>query len=141
MGTKVRNQNLRLNHSKTFPIPTKFYHSFSFYILYRMPIKKTQTRAERKTRFGEQSPARVARRVGSHGQPRGRTGSSSCAAQTKNGDFHPNTPNSTIFHQNQVYTTSLHIQLHLITSIYTNFTRLMSISSSNTQITHLTRNA
>ena len=48
MGTKVRNRNLRLNHGKTFPIPTKFYQSSSFYILYRMPIKKTPNESRTK---------------------------------------------------------------------------------------------
>ena len=51
MGTKVRNRNLRLNHSKTFPIPTKFYQSSSFYILYRMPIKKTPNESRMKNAF------------------------------------------------------------------------------------------
>ena len=51
MGTKVRNRNLRLNHSKTFPIPTKFYQSSSFYILYRMPIKKTPNESRTKNTF------------------------------------------------------------------------------------------
>jgi hypothetical protein len=51
MGTKVRNRNLRLNHSKTFPIPTKFYQSSSFYILYRMPIKKTPNESRTKNAF------------------------------------------------------------------------------------------
>ena len=110
MGTKVRNRNLRLNHSKTFPIPTKFYQSSSFYILYTMPIKKTPNKSRTKTRFGEQSPARISARVGSRCQPRGRAGSSSCAAQTQN---------PTILQQNQVYTTSLHFQLHPITWNYT----------------------
>ena len=51
MGTKVRNRNLRLNHSKNFPIPTKFYQSSSFYILYRMPIKKTPNKRRTKNAF------------------------------------------------------------------------------------------
>ena len=51
MGTKVRNRKLRLNHSKTFPIPTKFYQSSSFYILYRMPIKKTPNESRTKNAF------------------------------------------------------------------------------------------
>ena len=51
MGTKVRNRNLRLNHSKPFPIPTKFYQSSSFYILYRMPIKKTPNESRTKNAF------------------------------------------------------------------------------------------
>ena len=51
MGTKVRNRNLRLNQSKTFAIPTKFYQSSSFYILYRMPIKKTPNESQMKNAF------------------------------------------------------------------------------------------
>ena len=47
MGTKVRNQNLGLTHSKTFPIPTKFYQSSSFYI----PYKKTPNESRTKNAF------------------------------------------------------------------------------------------
>ena len=56
MGTKVRNRNLRLNHSKTFPIPTKFYQSFSFYILYRMSIKKIPNESRTKNAFRGKVP-------------------------------------------------------------------------------------
>ena len=45
----------------------------------------------------------------------------------KNEGFHPKTPNPTIFHQNQVYTTSPHLQLHPITSIHTIDSRLVII--------------
>jgi hypothetical protein len=51
--------------------------------------RKPQTKAERKTRFGEQSSARVSAWVGSRGHPRGRAGSSSCAAQTQKRGFSP----------------------------------------------------
>ena len=136
MGTKVRNRNLRLNRSKTFPIPTKFYQSSSFYIPYRMPIKKTPNESRTKNAFRGTVPPRGLRRglgrAASRADEQTRT-----LARLKPiiRDFHPNTPKPTIFHQNQLYITSLHLQLHLITSIYTNSTRLISISSSNTQIT------
>ena len=51
MDSKVRNRNLCLNHGKTFPIPTKFYQSSSFYILYRMPIKKTPNESRTEKAF------------------------------------------------------------------------------------------
>ena len=89
MGTKVCNRNLRLNHSKTLPIPTKFYQSSSFYILYRMPIKKTPNESRTKNAFREQAPARVAALVRSRGQPRGPAGSSSWAIFTQKRGFSP----------------------------------------------------
>ena len=60
-------------------------------------LRKPQTKAERKTRFEEQSPVRVAGRVGSRGQPRGRAGSSSCAAQTQKRGFSSQYPKSDHF--------------------------------------------
>ena len=97
MGTKVRNRNLSLNHSKTLPIPTKFYQSSSFYILYRMPIKKTPNESRTKITFREQAPARVATRVGPRARPRGRAGSSSYAVSTQKWGFSPPNPKSDHF--------------------------------------------
>ena len=56
MGSKVRNRNLSLNHSKTLPNPTKFYQSSSFYIPYRMPIKKTPNESRTKKTFSGTVP-------------------------------------------------------------------------------------
>ena len=56
MDSKVRNRNLRLNQSKTFSIPTKFYQSSSFYIPYRMPIKKTPNEIRTKNAFSGTGP-------------------------------------------------------------------------------------
>ena len=89
MGSKVRNRNLSLNHSKTLPNPTKIYQSSSFYILYRMPIKKTPNESRTKNALREQSPARVAARVGPRAKPRRRPVSYPCAIFTQKRWFSP----------------------------------------------------
>ena len=80
-----------------------------------MPIKKTPTESRMKNTFRGTVP---------HADAQTRT---LALIKPKIGDFHPNTPKPTIFHQNQVYITSLHLQLHLMTPIYTNSTRLVTI--------------
>ena len=62
MDSKVRNRNLCLNHGKTFPIPIKFYQSSSFYIPYRMPMKKTPNKSRTEKRASGNSPLRGFRR-------------------------------------------------------------------------------
>ena len=110
MGTKVRNRNLRLNHSKTFPISTKFYLSSSFYILYRMPIKKTPNESRTKNACREQSLARVVARVGSRTKPRRRADSYPCATQTQKRGFSPQYSKSDHFPSKpSLYITSTHL--------------------------------
>ena len=87
MGTKVRNRNLRLNHSKTFPIPTKFYQSSSFYIPYGMPIKKTPNESQTTKRDSGNSPRNGL----------GRADQNPCAAQTQNRGFSFQYPKSDHF--------------------------------------------
>ena len=109
-GSKVCNRNLSLNHSKNLPNPTKFYQSSSFYIPYRMPIKKTPNESRTKNGFREQFPARVAARVGSRGQPRGRAGSSSCAVFTLKRGFSPQYSKSEHFQPKScLYNTPTHL--------------------------------
>ena len=105
MGSKVRNRNLSFNHSKTLPNPTKFYQSSSFYIPYRMPIKKTPNENRTKSTSRGQSPARVSARMGPQAMPRGRANPSSYAVLTQKRGF----SNPTISNQNHVYTTLPHI--------------------------------
>ena len=58
MDSKVRNRNLCLNQGRTFPIPIKFYQSSSFYIPYRMPMKKTPNESRTEKRVSGNSPPR-----------------------------------------------------------------------------------
>ena len=73
MGTKIRKRNLCFNHSKTFPTPTKFYQSSSFYIFYRMPIKKTPNESRTKIRFSGTVDYAGKPRVLTRGLPAGST--------------------------------------------------------------------
>ena len=114
MDSKVRNRNLGLKHSKSLPNPTK-HPLFISFIGYQS--RKPQTKAEWK-RVSGNSPRRGCRRGW------GRAANRADALvrllawfSPKNEGFSPQTPNPTIFHQNQVYITSLHLQLHLITTI------------------------
>ena len=109
MGSKVRNRNLSLNHSKNPPNPTKFYQSSSFYIPYMMPIKKTPNQNRTKSALRGQSPARMAARVRPRDKPRRRTGASPCAILTKKQGFSPLNSKSDHFQSKPIYTIFPHL--------------------------------
>ena len=94
MGSKVRNLNLSLNHSKNPPNPTKFYQLSSFDIPHKMSIKKTPNQTRTKIIEMEQWPARVAARVEPRAKQHRRPGSSPCAILTQKQEFSPLTSNS-----------------------------------------------
>ena len=110
MGSKVRNRNLSLHHSKNPQNPTKLYQSSSFYIPHMMSIKKTPKRSRTKSATRGQSPARVAVRVGLRAKPRGRACASPCTILTQNRGFSPLNSKSDYFHTKpSLYNTPTHL--------------------------------
>ena len=118
---KVRNRNSILNHSKTLQFLPNFTNHPLFISLIGCQSRKPQTKTERKVRHGNSPPrgwSRAPSRAGDLVRLLARF-------LAKNEGFHPKTPNPTISIQNQVYTTSPHFHLHLVTYNHYPNSRLM----------------
>jgi hypothetical protein len=121
---KFVTETYALTMVKPFQFLSNFTNHPLFISLIGCQSRKPQTKAERKTRFGEQSPARVSAWVGSRGHPRGRAGASSCAAQTQKRGFSPQNLKSDHF---QPKSCLYNFPTPSITSYNINFTRLMTL--------------
>ena len=104
---------------KPFQFLSNFTNHPLFISLIGCQSRKPQTKAGRKRVLGNSPPRGLRRGLGRKASRAGAQTRTLARLKPKIGDFLPNTPNPSIFHQNQVYTTSLHFQLHPITSNYT----------------------